>query len=236
VELIRAADDLVENLAKLTFPPPVDCAYNPLIYARATYDEYLRRYAHPGIEAVLLGMNPGPFGMAQTGVPFGDCAAVRNWLGIQGSVGKPECEHPKRRIQGFDCPRSEVSGTRVWGWARDRFGTPEAFFRRFFVANYCPLCFMEKSGRNLTPDKLPAAEREKLFAACDEHLRQVIACLHPRWVIGIGEFARKRAAIALQGTHVQIAGILHPSPASPVANRGWAEQAEQQLRQLGLNV
>ena len=31
---------------------------------------------------VFLGMNPGPFGMAQVGVPFGEVAAVRDWLRI----------------------------------------------------------------------------------------------------------------------------------------------------------
>ena len=96
-------------------------------------------------------MNPGPFGMAQTGIPFGDVTMVRDFLGIDGAVGRPEREHPKRRVEGMACARSEVSGTRLWGWARDEFGTAEHFFGRFFVANYCPLVFMEASARNLDP-------------------------------------------------------------------------------------
>src|SRR5688572_32536315 len=95
-------------------------------------------------------MNPGPFGMAQTGVPFGDVAMVRDWLGIVAAVAKPRDEHPKRPVLGFECQRSEVSGARLWGWARARFGTPQRFFERFFVANYCPLAFMESSGANRT--------------------------------------------------------------------------------------
>jgi single-strand selective monofunctional uracil DNA glycosylase len=179
-------------------------------------------------------MNPGPFGMAQTGVPFGDVTMVRDWLRIAAPVAKPLHEHPKRPVLGFECPRVEVSGTRLWGWARDRFGTPERFFRRFFVANYCPLAFMESSGANRTPDKLPAAEAQALFDACDESLRDVVRELRPRIVVGVGGFAERRARAALADENVPVGAILHPSPASPLANRGWAEAIEGQLRELGV--
>jgi len=186
-------------------------------------------------------MNPGPWGMAQTGVPFGEIGLVRDWLGIVGAVGKPPEEHPKRPIEGFECSRSEVSGRRLWGWARERFGSPERFFERFFVWNYCPLVFMEESGRNRTPDKLPVTEREPLFAACDEALRRAVETLEPAWVVGIGKFAETRASEALaerleSGAGTCVGGILHPSPASPAANRGWAAQAERQLRSLGIDL
>jgi single-strand selective monofunctional uracil DNA glycosylase len=174
--------------------------------------------------------------MAQTGVPFGEVSLVRDWLGVSGEVTRPDPEHPKRRIEGFLCKRSEVSGARLWGWAQTRFGTPERFFQRFFVANYCPLVFMEESGRNFTPDKLPAAARETLFALCDRALAATTDALKPQWVIGVGAFAQKAAERALSGRDVKIASILHPSPASPLANRGWAEQAERQLRALGIEL
>lgn len=210
--------------------------YNPLEYARAPAEAYLDRFARRGIDALWLGMNPGPFGMAQTGVPFGEVSLVRDWLGIEGVVRKPKREHPKRPIQGFDCPRSEVSGARLWGWARDRFGTPEAFFTRFFVWNYCPLVFMEESGRNLTPDKLAAEERTALFEHCDEALRRTVDILDPGLIVGIGGFAHKRAGAALPNDTRRVETILHPSPASPLANRGWAAQAEKQLAEMGLEV
>ena len=159
---------LSERVAKLQFAEPVACVYNPLEYARAPHEEYLSRYGGGPKEVLLLGMNPGPFGMAQTGVPFGDVTMVRDWLGIAAPVAKPARQHPKRPVLGFDCGRAEVSGTRLWGWARDRFETPERFFARFFVANYCPLVFMETSAANRTPDKLPATEAAALFAACDD--------------------------------------------------------------------
>lgn len=234
MDLIHAAEELCKALSRLRFGPPVTHTYNPLLYARRSYAAYLQRYARGPKQAVLLGMNPGPWGMAQTGVPFGDPQMVSGWLGIEEKVGHPEHEHPQRPVLGFACHRSEVSGTRLWGAARDSFGTPERFFKRFFVANYCPLCFMEDSGRNRTPDKLPAHEREPLFAACDEHLRRVVEELAPRYVIGVGAFAADRARAALREGSARVIQVLHPSPASPLANQGWAERVAAELRAQGV--
>jgi single-strand selective monofunctional uracil DNA glycosylase len=234
--LVAISDALSRRITQLRFGAPVAHVYQPLRYARAPWRAYLRRYGAAPREVVLLGMNPGPFGMAQTGVPFGEVGLVRDWLGVEGPVGRPPDEHPKRPVQGFACPRSEVSGARLWGWARDRFGTPERFFARFFVANYCPLLFLEAGGRNLTPDRLRAADRAPLLAACDDALRATVAALRPRLVVGVGQWAEARARAALAGTHVAIGRIPHPSPASPAANRGWASQAERALAALGVRL
>ena len=234
--LIKITERLVDSLRPLAFGAPIAYVYNPLEYAREPHRLYLERFGGAPKEIVLLGMNPGPFGMAQTGVPFGDVSMVRDWMGIRAAVGHPASEHPKRPVQGFDCPRSEVSGTRLWGWARDRFDRPDRFFARFFVINYCPLCFMEASGRNFTPDKLPASECEALMACCDEAFRQMIEHLGPRRVIGVGQYAEDRARVALEGLDVSIGRILHPSPASPAANRGWAEAAEKALGMQGVTL
>ena len=231
--LIAAAHALSDALAPLAFAPPVTHVYDPLRYAGAVHAAYLTRYARGPKRVVFLGMNPGPFGMAQTGVPFGEVASVRDFLGLAGPVGKPPHEHPKRPVEGFGCARAEVSGQRLWGAIARRFGTPEAFFERNFVLNYCPLAFMEASGRNRTPDQLPAAERQALFAACDDHLRACVAALAPEWVIGIGHFAEGRARIALAGADVAFGRISHPSPASPAANRGWEALVAGELEALG---
>jgi single-strand selective monofunctional uracil DNA glycosylase len=235
-DLLGVADALERALSKLRFAAPVTHVYQPLRYARAPFREYTLRYGRGPKEVVLVGMNPGPFGMAQTGVPFGEVGLVRDWLAIDAPVGKPDREHPKRPVEGFACTRSEVSGERLWGFARDRFEKPEHFFARFFVANYCPLLFLEASGRNRTPDKLPAAERAPLERACDRALRQTILLLQPRIVVGVGHFAEARARHALAGLDLQIGRIPHPSPASPAANRGWAPQAERALRELGIEL
>ena len=232
----RISEKLVSGVRNLRFGPPVLHVYNPLVYASAPHAEYLRRFASGRKEVLFVGMNPGPFGMAQTGVPFGDVSMVRDWMGIEAPVGRPDSEHPKRPVLGFSCERSEVSGTRLWGWVRDRFGSPEKFFERFFVWNYCPLCFLEASGRNRTPDKLPAAERAPLFEACDRALRGLVDELGPRWVVGVGKFAEDRAKAALSDYDVEIGRILHPSPASPAANKNWAGAAEAALAQLGIEI
>ena len=236
-EIIAVAEMLSAAVSRLEFSAPVTHVYNPLDYAWQPHFDYLERYAgSPDLEAILLGMNPGPFGMAQTGVPFGEVDLVQHWLGVEGEVGRPGEEHPKRPVQGFECHRSEVSGQRLWGWVRERFGTPEVFFKRFFVANYCPLMFMEESGRNRTPDKLPVAERAPLLAACDRALKDLIELTEPRYVVGVGRFAEQQAQRALQGLDVRIERILHPSPASPAANRDWQGQAEAQFAAMGIEL
>lgn len=237
--LVEAARSLSSQLAAMRFAAPVAFVYNPLDYAFAPHELYLRRYGEGRRRVVFVGMNPGPFGMMQTGVPFGEIAAVRDWMGIEGPVRQPAAMHPKRPIEGFRCNRSEVSGKRLWGWAAQRFGSAPAFFAECFVLNYCPLVFLEASGRNLTPDKLPRAELAPLQQACDEHLRRALAELAPDWAIGVGAYACKRIAAALDrrpddGALPRIATVLHPSPASPIANRGWAEAADRQLAALGV--
>ena len=232
--LIAAAKQLSGEAGALSFGPPVSHIYNPLEYAWPGHRDYIVRHGNSPKQIVFLGMNPGPFGMAQTGVPFGEIAAVRDWIGVAAAIPKPENEHPKRPIEGFYCERSEVSGRRLWGLFRERFDTAEAFFGTHYVANYCPLVFMESGGRNRTPDKLPAAEMEALFEVCDRHLRAVVAALEPEWVVGVGRFAEERAKAALGKADVGITRVLHPSPASPAANRGWADQAVAQLEKTGV--
>lgn len=236
MQLLDVVDQLVHDLTPLRFGAPVAYVYNPLVYARAAHEEYLNRYGTGRREVVLLGMNPGPWGMVQTGVPFGEVNLVRDWLKIDAPIDKPKREHPKRPVDGLACTRSEVSGARLWGWARDTFKTPKRFFSRFFVANYCPLAFLEKSGRNFTPDRLPVAERTKLEDACDAALRSTIEHFQPKYVIGVGKFAERRANIALDGLDLRIGTILHPSPASPAANRDWVGKATAQLRDMGVRL
>jgi len=232
--LVEIAARLADAVDELSFAPPVTHVYNPLRYAWEPYRLYLERFGGGRGRAVLVGMNPGPFGMAQTGVPFGDVAMVRDWMGIEAPVGRPPREHPQRPVLGFACARSEVSGTRLWGWASRRFGTAETFFARFLVLNYCPLAFLEESGRNRTPDHLAPAERTALYAACDPALRAAVEALAPSAVVGVGRFAAERATAATAGLDVQIGCILHPSPANPGANKVWEPTVERQLAELGV--
>lgn len=235
-QLIASAGQLAEDLRELRFSPPVAHVYHTLDYTWEAHRKYLERFGKGKKQVVFLGMNPGPFGMAQTGVPFGEVAAVRDWMGIEAPIGKPDHEHPKRPIEGFACQRSEVSGRRLWGLFSERFGTADVFFKDHFVLNYCPLVWMSSTGANLTPDKLSVAEMAPVEEACQKHLQEVIGLLKPSWLIGVGGFAeeRLRRAAEASGSKARIGRVLHPSPASPAANRGWAEAASKQLEAQGV--
>jgi single-strand selective monofunctional uracil DNA glycosylase len=233
--LVETAKQLCVAVERLRFEPPVEFVYNPLDYAWPAHEAYLKKFGGKPKRVVFLGMNPGPFGMAQTGVPFGEVNAVRCWMRIAAAIGRPPREHPKRPIEGFDCRRSEVSGRRLWGLFAERFERAEQFFAHHFVLNYCPLAFLNKDGRNLTPDKAFSPQQATpLFLACDRHLNRVVEILEPEWLIGIGDFAERRARLVLLGTALKIGRILHPSPANPSANRDWAGSAARQLEAAGV--
>jgi single-strand selective monofunctional uracil DNA glycosylase len=236
-QLVRAARALAECVGALRFEAPVAYVYDPLVYAWEAYRSYLERYGGGSKRVVFLGMNPGPWGMAQTGVPFGDVEAVREWMKIEKPVESPPDQHPRRPVKGFSVERGEVSGRRLWGLMRDRFGTAERFFQDHFVGNYCPLLFLDAAGKNITPDRIRSRAKDELVRCCDLHLHAMIRALEPDWLIGIGKFAESRlreVAHEVSHTKAEVAGILHPSPASPAANRGWAEQATGQLLALGV--
>ncbi len=226
----------INDLRPLKFGPPVSHVYNPLEYAREPYRQYHAKYAFTPKEVVLIGMNPGPWGMAQTGIPFGEINAVRDWMKINAPIGTPAKMHPKRPVLGFACTKREISGKRLWGWAQKTFQSPDRFFSRFFVGNYCPLLFIEKSGRNRTPDQIRAAERKPLLEICDHALRRTIDYFKPRYVVGVGKFAESRARVALEKHEVEIGMIAHPSPANPQANRGWEPLIVRQLADLGIDI
>lgn len=235
-DLINSAQSLAASLRHLEFSAPVTHVYHPLDYAWQAHELYLRRFGTGPKRVLFLGMNPGPFGMAQTGVPFGEIAAVRDWMGIRTPVAKPANEHPKRPVDGFACQRSEVSGRRLWGLFADRFPQAADFFAGHFVLNFCPLVWMSASGANLTPDKLPAAEMAPVEAACLAHLTEVIELLRPSYLVGVGGFAEARLQLAADAcdSAAAVGRVLHPSPASPAANRDWAGTATRQLEALGV--
>ncbi|MGJ8656870.1 MAG: uracil-DNA glycosylase family protein [Akkermansiaceae bacterium] len=237
-QLQRVAKRLISKLSGLRFSEPVTHTYNPLVYAWEPHQIYLERFGQGKKRVLFLGMNPGPWGMAQTGVPFGEISAVSDWMGISSLVAAPENEHPKRPIQGFGCPRSEVSGKRLWGLFSELYPNACDFFADHFVTNFCPLVWMGETGKNITPDKLSRSEMEPVDAACRWHLAQQINAMQPEFLIGVGAFAEKQFKATIKEYMPDYKGkigrVLHPSPASPAANRGWAEAATKQLKEQGV--
>ena len=240
--LIKIYDHLSDEIEKMEFSSPVVSVYNPLRYAHEGLEKYLAKFSSGKKRIVFLGMNPGPWGMAQTGVPFGEVNDVKNFLGLKDlKINPPENENEFYQVKGLDCRRSEVSGKRLWGLFENLYGTAEKFFAENFVLNYCPLLFLAESEagknrvRNFTPDKLKKSERIELYSYCDECLRDVIKILEPEYVVGIGNFAEQRADEALTGMNLKIVKILHPSPASPQSNKNWDEKVKFQLQEIYKN-
>ena len=164
-------------------------------------------------------MNPGPFGMAQSGVPFGATELAKNFLGISGNFRDPVGRHPKRPIEGLDFQRQEVSGTRLWGLLEEIWKDPITIHQNVFLVNHCPLLLLGKSGRNITPANISGPATRKLLKLCDKHLKVVVESLDISRIIGVGKYAEKRAEIAFSGTNIEISSCWHPSPASPLANK-----------------
>ena len=224
-QLIRAAARLRDDVGPigqaLVSEGSVDVSYNPLAYAWDVHVAYLEKMGGHGAGTVVLGMNPGPRGMGQQGVPFGATSVVRDLLGITGiSVGQPESADPRRPVVGLEYPREEVSGTRLWGLLSESFGDANAIAGRVFLVNHCPLMlFSGARATNITPDKITGPTARALLERCDEHLREVVAVLNAERVIGVGKFAESRARSALADEVVEVVGCWHPSPASPLANR-----------------
>ncbi|XP_064354480.1 single-strand selective monofunctional uracil DNA glycosylase isoform X1 [Dromaius novaehollandiae] len=228
--------ELSARLEALAVGEPVSHVYRPLRYAWRPHRRFVRRYCRAAKRVLFLGMNPGPFGMGQTGVPFGDAWHVREWLRVTGRVEKPPAEHPKRPVLGLACRRAEVSGARFWGLVRSLCAEPRRFFRHCFVHNHCPLLFVARSGRNVTPAELPPAQRAGLLGACDEALARAVELLGVGLVVGVGRFAERRArrALAAAGLAVRVEGLPHPSPRSARANAGWQQLAKARLGELGV--
>ncbi|XP_014675576.1 PREDICTED: single-strand selective monofunctional uracil DNA glycosylase-like [Priapulus caudatus] len=238
MQFLQIERELCALLRPLTFSEPVTHVYNPLEYAHQPHSDYVMKYLQGPKRVMFLGMNPGPYGMAQNGVPFGDGNHVRDWLKVQGEVYKPRPEHPNRPIVGLACTRSEVSGSRFWGFFKEKCHTPDAFFRHCFVHNYCPLAFMSKTGKNITPPQFCISQRKSLQEICGGALCRTIALLQVETVVAIGKYveAQTRAALRDAGMEhtVRLARIMHPSPINPNANKGWADVVTAQLEELDL--
>ena len=236
-KILEMEDNFAASLKGLTFGDKVAHVYNPLEYAAEPHKNFVKKYLNCSKAVLFLGMNPGPFGMAQNGVPFGDTGFVKNWLGVFGEVTHPVVEHPKRVIKGLNCTRKEVSGTRFWGLAQKTCGNAEKFFKNCFVANFCPLLFLSHTGSNIIPSKLPLAKRRMLEEICSEYLLQYIQFLNCKIIVAVGKYAEEQVRKTLLQAnlmHINVAYLLHPSPASPQANRGWEEVAIQQLHDCGV--
>ena len=226
-QLVAAAELLVQKceqlIPRLIAQTIVTHATNPLDYARQPHQKYLAMIGEYSPDTILLGMNPGPWGMAQCGIPFGATKVATELLGIaEVEVLQPDGMHPKRPVVGLSLERQEVSGTRLWGALAERYCNAKEILSQVFIVNHCPLLLLDEAGRNITPDKLSGDAVNGLLQACDEHLKQVTEIIGAKKIIGVGKYAEKQARNVFRdypNTTIEICSVWHPSPASPLANR-----------------
>ena len=221
-DLLEAAKHLSEQCNKkipaLLKHKDVAHVTNPLDYAWELHEQFIRKWGGFGAKTLLLGMNPGPYGMAQTGVPFGATKMATDVLRIEPvELQTPAGAHPKRPIQGLSMERQEVSGTRFWTFMVDHYGSIEATFSNIFVVNHCPLLILGETGRNITPVDIPKSTINPILDLCDQHLKSVVNIMGIERIIGVGNYAKKRAKNIVP--ELDIDAMWHPSPASPLANR-----------------
>jgi len=230
----KLRDDVEKFSDSLVKEGSVDAVYNPLAYAWEPHRAYLELASGGGAKTLLLGMNPGPHGMGQMGIPFAATSVVRDLLKITDlEVGQPSTPHPKRPISGLDWPKEEVSGTRLWGLLANEYGSAESIFKSVFLLNHCPLMlFSGERATNITPDKITGPTTKALLERCDEHLREVVDIMQIERVIGVGRYSEKRALNALSGIDISITTCWHPSPASPLANRNKGEDWKKNVRNV----
>ena len=230
----KLRDDVKKFADSLVKEGSVDTVYNPLAYAWEPHRSYLELASGEGAKTLLLGMNPGPHGMGQMGIPFAATSVVRDLLKITNlDVGQPRTPHPKRPISGLDWPKEEVSGTRLWGLLANEYGSAESIFKSVFLLNHCPLMlFSGERATNITPDKITGPTTKALLERCDEHLREVVDIMQIERVIGVGRYSEKRALNALSGIDISVTTCWHPSPASPLANRNKGEDWKKNVRNV----
>ncbi|KAH8374826.1 hypothetical protein KR200_006973 [Drosophila serrata] len=235
LKFYNTENKLNETLDELDPPSGIQCMYNPIVYASQLHCDYLRRYLNGAKKLVFIGMNPGPNGMAQTGIPFGNVRTVKVLMQLSGSVEKPPNEHPKRPVVGLDCRIEEPSGVRLWELFLRLAGNMETFAQQCFVHNFCPLAFFDEAGKNLTPGELKGTYKQQLRDRCLDTLEEQLHLLQPQVVVAVGEYvhtALKRSKFC-KSDSVIVLRLPHPSPRS-VNNNNWPEKAQAFLEDNGL--
>lgn len=235
---ISLENDLVSQLNNLNYGPNVEYIYSPLDYASNLHKVFLKKFLCTSKKVLFLGINPGPWGMCQTGIPFGEVNIVRSYLRVDGEVLTPTNCHPQRPITGLNCHRSEVSGKRLW----DLFielseGDPYKFFKDCFIHNYFPLALMNNNAKNITPGDLKSEYQKELQEICDKSLSDILTLFHTEIIVAIGKYAEKRSNEVVKKfrlTNIKVVQIPHPSPRSVGTAEKWKKETLVQLKSYNI--
>ncbi|KAF7991960.1 hypothetical protein HCN44_010761 [Aphidius gifuensis] len=212
--LLNIELNLSINLDKLNYNNPIDYIYCPIIYAKTVHFNYLNKYCRDKKNIMILGMNPGPWGMSQTGVPFGEINIVIDWLKINGHIDKPKRQHEQRQVDGFSCKRSEISGRKFWSLFKKLSNNPDTFFRHCFLRNFFK--------PTIIIIIIAGPEQKKLQEFCDQALIEVIKILDVKVIIGVGRFSEQRAKKVVKTAKLstKVLWMIHPSPRATIG-KNW---------------
>jgi len=135
--------------------------WNPGLYGEPWHSRFRRCYPPAARPLVLFGLNPGPYGMAQTGIPFTDIRRLVSAL--PALVAELRNAGKRLEVPGL-APVSlppylsrtfEASSVRVYRFLERSWGDAERGWREVVAANPCPLLFIDtETGKNRTPADL----------------------------------------------------------------------------------
>jgi Uracil DNA glycosylase superfamily. len=207
---------------------------NVFSYAIDPFLEYLEKAERGSVRTLYLGMNPGPYGMYRTGIPFCDFVTKREFLKITASVDETFIDVDAVRGEKPDEKRREVSGMRLWGLFESVYHSPERFFSSSLVLSYSPLIFFRSEGRraNIALSDVKSLDRKRIEKVSDEFLKRYIKELKCDTLVGIGDYAHRALVRCSDGE--RLLKIAHPSPANPAANGDWAGRTYCYLKSEGV--
>lgn len=279
MDLIKTTRALADDLHALRCPAGVSHVYNPLRYMWPAHERFLSRHyvrereSLPNVgrldlyrpagtaksrRYLILGMNPGPHGMVQTGLPFGDVVNAAAMLGYKtgDQIPAPDLAsvalHPSRPVIGLSATRREASGERLWGGLASIWGSLDAVLADCFAANYCPLAYFadDASGTNVTPEEFgkrtvngkPNPRYDTAYAAeldevCLPYLVRVARAMRVEVILAVGRYAEVKAkiiaALCPEATRrcpsPKVVYLTHPSPLATRSAGEWATMARHAL-------
>jgi len=210
--------------------------WNPALYALDIYQEYLTKFPPEPGAILALGLNPGPYGMAQTGIPFTDCRTASGALGMEMTIpGKAPDDLISRlkKANGKWRGTYERSSLGMYRFLILAWGDIKTAYRNWFVGNPCPLLFLDPERWNVTPAD-PRLRRMKEVGELRQ--RAVIGfseILNPRGIVCFGKDVAKavgEVAIRQVGPD-RVVFYEHPARAVP---EKWAAGLLQELTQRQL--
>ena len=106
--------------------------------------------------------------------------------------------------------RFELNCRQQSTWNTEKFPltilSGQVFFKNCIVYNYIPLCFIHKTGKNIAPDQLKPATRNRLISLCNEAICEILDILQVKIVIGVGKWTEARLQAIKKENKLQIEG------------------------------